>query len=148
MAMENLGDSLKKFWTDHESKIVLAVGLVLVAVISFEFGYMRGKIGKIAPMVIEKPIESLKTGQGQADGAIMELGSQKSEKVPKMADSASNSASSSPKNCAFVGSKNSDKFYPPSCSYAKRIKPENVVCFATAQEALSQGRTQSTGCAK
>lgn len=146
MAIENLGSSLKQFWIDHESRIVLAVGLVLVAVISFEFGYVQGKTGKIAPVVIEKPAESPKTGQGETDDAIMEPGIQKSEKALKTADQAPSNPSTSPKNCAYVGSKNSNKFYPPTCSYAKRIKPDNVVCFATAQEALSQGRTQSTGC--
>jgi hypothetical protein len=148
MAIENIGNSIKQFWIDHESKVMLGVGLVLVAVISFEFGYMQGKTGKISPMVIEKPSEDPRTSLQQANGAIMELGSQKSESQPKTADLASSNAPINTKNCAFVGSKNSNKFYPPTCSYAKRIKPENVVCFATAQEALSQGRIQSTGCAK
>jgi methylphosphotriester-DNA--protein-cysteine methyltransferase len=68
-------------------------------------------------------------------------------KVATVAGSAQvKNALSGQTNCAFVGSKNSNKFYPPTCSYAKRIKPENVVCFATSQEALAQGRTASTGC--
>ena len=43
----------------------------------------------------------------------------------------------------YVGSKNSDKYYVCDCHYADRIKPENVVCFESDEEALNQGRTKS-----
>ncbi|MDD5464346.1 MAG: hypothetical protein PHP62_04295, partial [Candidatus Moranbacteria bacterium] len=52
-------------------------------------------------------------------------------------------ATTSTASCAYVGSKNSDKFYLPTCSYAKRVKPENLVCFKPAEEAIGQGRTES-----
>ena len=38
------------------------------------------------------------------------------------------------KDCLYVGSKNSDKYYPPTCKYAKRIKPENLQCYNSEQE--------------
>lgn len=139
---------LKQFWIQHETKIVLCISLLLVAAISFEFGYLRGKEQKTDTIVIEKPAQGSKTGPGQSNDAITESDSPKAEKPLEKNNLASTETPASQKNCAFVGSKNSDKFYPPSCSYAKRIKPENVVCFANAQEALSQGRTQSSGCAK
>lgn len=41
----------------------------------------------------------------------------------------------------FVGSRNSNKFYPVECRYAKRIKEENKVYFATREEGENQGRT-------
>lgn len=43
----------------------------------------------------------------------------------------------------YVGSKNSDKFYTCDCYYADRIKPENIVCFTSKQEAEADGRTES-----
>ena len=45
-----------------------------------------------------------------------------------------------PKNCLYVGSKNSDKYYPPECRIARRIKPENQLCFTS--EAQVRNRTQ------
>ena len=43
----------------------------------------------------------------------------------------------------FVGSINSDKYYPCGCRYASQINPENVVCFSSEQEALDEGRIRS-----
>ena len=37
-------------------------------------------------------------------------------------------------NCLYVGSKNSDKYYLPECKYAKKIKPENLVCYNSEEE--------------
>ena len=42
------------------------------------------------------------------------------------------------KGTKYVGSKNSDKFYPCTCYYADRIHQENIVCFKTKQEAQQQ----------
>lgn len=41
-------------------------------------------------------------------------------------------------DAVYVGSINSDKYYVCDCHYAKRIKPENIICFSSDQEALSQ----------
>jgi hypothetical protein len=138
---------IKEFWGKYEYKLVLAVGFALVAGISFEFGYMQSKAFKSSPLVIEKPAESPKNDPGDSIVAGQLSDTTAMPKVATVAGSAQvKNALSGQTNCAFVGSKNSNKFYPPTCSYAKRIKPENVVCFATSQEALAQGRTASTGC--
>ncbi|MEO0248917.1 MAG: Ada metal-binding domain-containing protein [candidate division WOR-3 bacterium] len=39
----------------------------------------------------------------------------------------------------YVGSKKSDKYHHPSCTWAKKIKPENLKIFKTAKEALDAG---------
>ncbi len=44
----------------------------------------------------------------------------------------------------FVGSKNSDLYHYCHCSFAKRIKPENLVCFFGEEEAIEKGYTQSS----
>ncbi len=50
------------------------------------------------------------------------------------------------RTCAFVGSKNSTKYYPPTCRFARRIKPENLRCFVTEQSARDAGYVPATGC--
>src|SRR3989338_6513594 len=42
-------------------------------------------------------------------------------------------------SCAFVGSKHSNVYHAPHCSYAYRILPENCVCFQSRDEALATG---------
>jgi micrococcal nuclease len=44
-----------------------------------------------------------------------------------------------PDGNVFVGSKKSDKYHIPSCRWAKRIKPENEIWFASAADARSKG---------
>jgi micrococcal nuclease len=39
----------------------------------------------------------------------------------------------------YVGSKKSDKYHYPSCKWAQKIKPENLVIFTSAEEALKAG---------
>ena len=36
--------------------------------------------------------------------------------------------------CLYVGSKNSDIYHKPECEWAKRIKPENLVCYHSEEE--------------
>ena len=48
-----------------------------------------------------------------------------------------------PEGSIYAGSINSDKFYPCDCRYAKNINEENLVCFASAEEAISDGRVES-----
>jgi hypothetical protein len=122
----------------NEHKIIIGVSLCLVSAISFEFGLMQGKKLEQKPLIIEKPIDIPAESQ-----------------EPKSEASASSSVSSdaiigekpattqNSKNCPYVGSKSSTKFYLATCSWAKRIKPENMVCFKNAEDAKAQGRTES-----
>jgi len=38
------------------------------------------------------------------------------------------------KDCLYVGSKNSKMYHDPSCKYAKKIKPENRICYHSEKE--------------
>jgi len=40
---------------------------------------------------------------------------------------------------AFVGSNQSDKYHYPTCRWAKKILPENRLCFASAEAARAAG---------
>lgn len=46
----------------------------------------------------------------------------------------------------FVGSKNGTKYHYPWCSGAARIKEENKIWFATAEEARRAGYTPAANC--
>lgn len=48
-----------------------------------------------------------------------------------------------PSNTLFVGSAGSDKYYECKCGWAKTINPENLVCFSSDEQALSQDRVKS-----
>ncbi len=132
---------LKAFWIKNEKELILGLGLILIAAISFEFGYVQGKSGKTSPIVIEKASGSLKTGSESPVGATMGSNTTAAPKAPIQADPI-------PANCAFVASKNSNKFHEPNCQWAKKIKPENLVCFKSAEDAAAQGRVPDKGCVK
>ena len=133
--------NIKDFFIKNETKIVLFIGFCLISAISFEFGVLQGQKWQQKPLIIEKPSD---TREGQEN--VIQSNSEASEATktattPQIA--VKGAATANTANCAYVGSKNSDKFYLPTCSYAKRVKPENLVCFKTAEEALGQGRTES-----
>jgi hypothetical protein len=128
---------IKEFFLKYEQKIVLIFAFCLISAVSFEFGLLQGQKWQQKPLIIEKPTQVLGevSNQIQANSEAQTATQATSVKV--------SSPTAKTANCAFVGSRNSNKFYLPTCSYAKRIKPENVVCFKTAEEALGQGRTES-----
>lgn len=139
--MESLLDKIKKFWLENELKIVLFLGLVLVAGVSFESGYLKGKYVQGSPIILEKLSGSPKNGSEEAvtTGVV-------SNTVAESAPAAG--ANLAKANCAYVGSKNSNKYHLPSCQWAKRIKPENIVCFSSAEAATAKNYLPDKGCIK
>lgn len=137
---------IKDLFLKYEQKIVLTVGFVLISAISYEFGILQGQKWQQKPLIIEKPAETPEQGVKGEDeasstpGSIASTNSSMTTPASYKLEAKSSSSSSS---CAYVGSRSSDKFYLPTCSYAKRVKPENLVCFKSAQEAIGQGRTES-----
>ncbi|MEA3255749.1 MAG: Ada metal-binding domain-containing protein [Candidatus Altiarchaeota archaeon] len=49
-------------------------------------------------------------------------------------------------DCRFVGSINGGKYHYPDCPYAKRIKPENLICFSDEKDAQEQGYLPCMSC--
>ncbi len=132
------------FLKRNERIFVFAFSLVIACGLSFELGMLyKGQV-KDQVLVIEKPTVSLaqiKKEVGIPEGKIVAMAQAEAAIAPKQeADQSQNIQTS----CTFVGSKNSDKYHSPSCSYAKRIKPENVVCFKNKEEA--EGRGYTAGC--
>ena len=128
----------KAFLIKHEAKLALFVGFILVASISFQAGYLEGGKNQKKPIIIEKPIESLVTNQNLPEGQIL---------TPEATNDA-NSSNTQTKDCAFVGSKNSNKYHLPTCRYAKNIDPKNLVCFSSQDEAKSKGYLPDKNCVK
>jgi len=141
---------VKDFLLKYETKIVVFIGLILVSVVSFEFGLIQGKKLQTSPVVIEKTIPAQETASQGC--SITPPGAQNLAQEAKTPASGVNtqptSLSAKLTDCAYVGSKNSNKFHLPTCTWAKRIKPENIVCFKSAEEALAQGRVGDKGCIK
>jgi hypothetical protein len=131
---------IKQFWLKYEQKIILVFGLILITVISFEIGVLRGEKWQKSALIIEKPAQcenipdSTKTSQKSQNLTSQEPSTTIGEEAPK--------------SCQFVASKNSDKYHKVTCSWAKRIKAENIVCFNTEQEAISKGLKRASCCFK
>lgn len=129
---------IKEFFQRYETKIILAIGLVLTAIISFEAGVLKGQNFEQKPLVIEKPGECPEKETGPAQASNLDPESKNN----------SFGANSAAKECAYLGSKNSNKYHLPNCQWAKRIKPENLVCFSSAKDAALKGYQPDKNCIK
>lgn len=133
-------DKIKAFIIKHETRLAIAIGFILVASISFEIGYIEGKKGESKPLVIEKTVEVAKNDQEHVPivaGASIKQNAEKPAETNNLASS-----------CVYVGSKNSNKVHLSTCPFAKRIKPENLVCFKSLNDAIGQGRVADKTCIK
>lgn len=126
----------------RERQCALIAAGVFLSVLSFEIGVLFERGRGHEALVVEKPLESVAQArentvamlpeQGDARVAGAEMTNKDSQKNGKLSTTQQGA-------CLFVGSKNSVKYHSPSCSYAKRIKPENRVCFSSKEEAEKRG---------
>ncbi|MFA6383058.1 MAG: Ada metal-binding domain-containing protein [Parcubacteria group bacterium] len=138
--MEN---KIKDFLKANEPKIALFIGFVLVAGISFEFGLIQGKKQQNKPLIIEKSI----LGQN-VESQVPSASPSQAQNLATEAKITPDSTNTPPQSCTFVGSKNSNKYHLPTCHFAKLIKPENLVCFKSAEDAQSRGYQPDKNCVK
>lgn len=112
----------RKKWLDTALGVVFSV---LLVVLGFEAGaWMRfdqTPEALVMEVVPPQPVSTEATPEATVPGVSAMTGNTEST------------------GCLFVGSKNSNKYHSPSCSYAKNIKPENKVCFASAEDAKARG---------
>lgn len=122
-------------------KAFLLISFLLVGALSFEAGLLTKVWRSEAPLALTivegSPAASPSSG---ATVSFSETGQSLKTEAKETLEG------SNPENCPFVGSKNSDKYHLPSCSYAKRILPANRVCFSSEEEAQKKGYT--AGCLK
>lgn len=140
--MENKStQKIKELFLKYEQKIVLIIAFCLISAISYGFGVLQGQKWQQKPLIIEKPAN---ISEEQKRSNLTNFEASGATQTPALQTIAvSNGPTTNAANCAYVGSKKSNKFYLPTCSYAKQVKPENLVCFKTAEEAIGQGRTES-----
>lgn len=139
----------KDFWQKYEHKIILIIGFVLVAIISFEGGMLKGQKTTQNPLIIEKPVETVVSGEtGNNNQSQAVQGASVGSDLATEASKNQSGSNIPPQNCAFIGSKNSNKYHLPTCRYAKNINPENRVCFSSKIEAESRGYLPDKNCIK
>lgn len=135
---------IKEFIKAYESEIILVAGFILVAILSFEAGMLKGQKIQQNPVVV-------KTGEDQAVCGINSEGQIKAPEGQNLAQEGSkntNSQNMPIQGCAYAGSKNSNKYHLPNCRWAKNIKPENLICFKDKNEAESKGYQADKNCIK
>lgn len=133
------------------SKLFLFLGMLVSIALAFEGGFLLGRDRQVEPIVITTPAPLCEAVVSRTE---MEKVPSEEGKIPDVATAAgastaptsNNAGQSESESCVFVGSKNSDKYHLPKCSWAKRIKPENRVCFTSAADAESKG--YKAGCVK
>ncbi len=141
----NFKNALKNFWKNNEQKIVLAVAMIFLAIISFEVGALKGQGWKQSPLIIEKPEHTL------VEEIAKMRDNRNSHLTTELFASSSNLASANnsfddnlstkneQKNCVFVASKNSKKYHKTDCRWSKRILEKNRICFKSEEDAKSKG---------
>lgn len=138
----------QEFWEKYEVKIVLIIGFVLVSAISFEFGALWGQKWQQKPLIIEKTVQSTITPETAQKPLETQNLASDSESISPLKTSNTDQTKPIDKNCAFVGSKNSNKYHIPTCRWAKQIKPQNLVCFKSAEDAVSKNYQPDKNCIK
>jgi hypothetical protein len=135
------------FWLKYEQKIILAIGIILVAAISFEAGYLHGQKNKDEPIAVNKAATAEAAGANSCPTQTQTNNPDNSSANSKSV-SIENTATVDNQKCAFVASKNSNKYHLPTCRYAQNIKPENKICFSSADEAIARGFQGAKCCIK
>jgi hypothetical protein len=131
---------IKGFFKKYEPKIILILGFILVASLSFEAGILKGRKIEKNPITIEK---------SAPNKAIQDVsGASEAQNLAQDAKNTATSPNTPDQKCAFTGSKNSNKYHLPTCRWAKNIKPENLVCFSSEDEAKSKGYLPDKTCIK
>jgi len=135
---------IRNIWLKYEEKIILAVGIVMIAAIAFEAGFLLGGKNRNESVLIQKNAGDSNLSSCQCEEKAIE----NTEKKQEYSVGAGNKAETESKNCAFVASKNSNKFHLSTCQSAQKIKPENKVCFSSVEEAQGRGFQGAKCCIK
>lgn len=110
----------------NEKMLIYGAGLVIISLLCFVFGVLKGTGLSQEPITVMRPA---------SEPVILTSASEDTE-----------STTLTPEECKFVGSVKGSKYYPPSCSYAKKIAKENLRCFKSEQDAKEKGYEKTTSC--
>ncbi|MFA9262438.1 MAG: hypothetical protein ACEQSB_03750 [Undibacterium sp.] len=126
-----LKDTWKRF-LENKGTFWLALAFLLVSALSFEAGMVQRALTEKEPLVVRVPATlPAVTAPERSDLGVKPVTETKEVVQPAVGDGQG--------GCAFVGSKNSNKYHIPASRCAKQIKPANRVCFASAEAAQAKG---------
>lgn len=120
----------------QSSKLWLVLAFIMVTGLGFEAGLLKGKTQAPEPLKVTVPA-TLVSPMIPLRSAV---------EVPATSAAVTSSDSVPSTACAFVGSKNSNKYHVPTTRCAKQIKPANQVCFDSVESAAAKGYI--VGCLK
>ncbi|MGC9309248.1 MAG: hypothetical protein ACP5D2_00960 [Candidatus Nanoarchaeia archaeon] len=109
--MNHQAGFFNRYWASVLLLVVVIIFIIGFVLVAYYYAFQSGREG-----LKEQDIGDRLTENQQR---CLELGCQEGDK--------------------YVGSKNSDKFYFCQCYYADRILQENIICFSSKEEAVSQG---------
>lgn len=125
-------DRMLQWFHEYGERLGLLLGVLLVAALSFEAGYFsHGMKSEGMIKVTLAPVPVPNVAPAVAGDAVV---------IP---ETESRAESTKHAECRYVGSKNSNKYHLASCAVAKRIKPENRLCFASQEDAERRGYVPS-----
>ncbi len=128
----DMRENITMWFRENADRLFILVGLVLVGILSFEAGVLKGRVYQATPLVLSVP--------ERVSGEVEQRAASLSGSVEKVSQGEPVVFQKEGINqCLFVGSKNSNKYHLSTCAVAKRIKPENRVCFASQEEAKKKG---------
>ncbi len=125
----------------YKERLFIFIGVVFASALAYQAGVLQSSMYQSEPLVISLP----------AVAAPIVLEKEDVSKAPSLSSGLQRVVSEGKnmgllKECVFVGSRNSNKYHLPTCAPAKRIKPENKVCFASKEDAEKRGYL--AGCLK
>jgi len=144
-----MSNKILQLWSKYGLFILIILAVILTAFVAFRAGQSQQKHTRNSDIKISiNPLDAANPAQED----IKTLGETLARKGINTSEISSPvptnglQQNSIPQNCALVGSKNSDKYHEPDCDSAKKIKPENIICFSSIEDALSKGYKAAKCC--
>ncbi|MDD5489205.1 MAG: hypothetical protein PHP25_00800 [Candidatus Moranbacteria bacterium] len=131
-------------WNKYGDKIILVIGIILIAAVSFEGGFLKGQKNQKGLVMVNQaacapcPKDEKNNNASSANNPALNALQNQSENQPNTEN----------QKCDFAASKNSNKYHLASCQWAQKIKPENKICFSSKEEAESRGYQGAKCCIK
>lgn len=130
-----MNEQIQRWFEENRGRLVVFFGVLFVGVLCFQAGLLQGRMRQTTPLVIAIPDSPEPIGVATPSVPVAVQGKNPiGEPVVAI-------QTTSP--CLFVGSKNSNKYHLSTCAVAKRIKPENRICFTNKEEAERRGYVPS-----
>lgn len=137
---------IKQFFKDNEADIILVVGVMLIASISFGGGWLLGnKQNTFQTSQNEIKIEEISPEKLKAE-AVNNSGQEESDIAGNSDSIADEKDENQSEDKEIVASKNGDVYHYIWCSGAKRINEENKIYFSSKAEAEAAGYRPAQNC--